>query len=148
MRLEVREFGARRAAQRMARMADRMEDPRPLLESISDDLADIGDRRFDTGGDGEWDRLKQVSIDRKRRAGQDTRLGYATGRLAASLGQDRGRGTSRRINARAGRMVWRTTVPHAGWGPRRGNRDWFKLSPRDHRKISRKIGRWLVWGRS
>lgn len=145
MRLELREFGARAAAQRMAHVSDRLANPRPLFEALSEDLAEIGERRFRTGGDGEWDKLKQASIDRKRRAGLDSRLGHATGRLADSLSQERGRGTSRRISR--GVMVWKTTVEHAVWGPKRGNRDWFKLQPRDHKKVGKKIERWLFRGR-
>lgn len=143
MRLEVREFGTRRAAQRMARMGDRLEDPKPALEDVSDMLADIGERRFRTGGDGEWDALKRSTIARKR----SSRVGVDTGKLAKSLTQPRGRGTSRRITSRSGRMKWRTTVPYAGWGPRRGNRDWFRLDRRDHKRIGRRLQRWLIRGK-
>jgi hypothetical protein len=147
MRLDVREFGTRRAAERMARMSAGLEDPRPALEDVSDMLADIGERRFRTGGDGDWDALRRSTVERKRRSGGGSKIGHDTGKLARSLSQPRGRGTSRRIAARSGRMVWRTTVPYAGWGPRRGNRDWFELNRKDRRRIGRRLQRWLIRGR-
>lgn len=143
MQLELRPFGTQRAAARMAAIGERLDDPRPLMEAISEDLADIGERRFRTGGDGEWDKLKRSTIERKHSA----RIGVDTGKLAGSLSQDHGGGTSRRIITRQGVMVWKTTAPYAFWGPRRGNREWFKLQPRDRRKIERKIERWLIRGR-
>lgn len=140
MKLEIRPFGTDRHARKLEAIAERTNNPRPLFLSISDDLADIGRRRFRTGGDGGWDRLKASSVARKARAGQFQRLGWASGELAASLSRPRGRNASRRITRT--RMTWHTKLFYAKFR----DREWFEMSERDHAAIERKIERYLMTG--
>jgi phage gpG-like protein len=88
--------GTQNSAAVLNSIGGRGADARPAWPAIFKLMqADTG-QRFDRGGEGDWQKLAEATIDAKARKHQDPRIMRASGALYKSLTGDRGRGALRR----------------------------------------------------
>lgn len=110
--LHVEVFGVDLLHRQILRKIDHVKDFRPAFRRIRDRLQTAAKRQFDTEGgygSGGWPPLAESTIERKRAAGQSSRILIATGALRDSLA-GRGTGHTERFSSHA--MQWGSSIPY------------------------------------
>ena len=95
----------------MEHLRDKAENTDDLLERVGETLQERSERRFKTGGEGDWPKLAEGTKKRKERQGLSTQILVATGALRDSYTVKGARGSI--FEVQNGRLKYGSSLPYA-----------------------------------
>jgi phage gpG-like protein len=137
--------GAGKAAADLKQLGDRGSDVRRVADKVRKVYLRSNQRRFQTGGSGQWPSLKPSTVERKARQNLDPRPLRATGTLYRSLTSSR---AADQVDQReATELRFGSTVPYAGYhdqGKGRMHRELIELTASERAQVSKAVSDYIA----